>query len=308
MNHSPRADAGPDQAVECSAAGAARVTLDGSGSSDGDSTPGTADDITAYAWSEAGETFAETARAERDLALGEHRLRLVVTDADAVTDDDEVRIEVQDSAGPATRIDFPASGQCLGPNAVPVLPQGTAQDACTGTEPAVAFEPAGPFTAHGDYTLVASSVDPAGNASRVESSFTLDLVAPQVAILEPEDRSRLTLPLEVRFEATDSDGAAGEVVHEVVLLDGCVVWDGATFGDGDGLLSDETLAVDEAALCGVAARCGTRAWKNPELAVTATDCGGNAGRAARRLRGAYALGDTACGLVRRPPGLQNSTR
>ena len=308
VNHAPRADAGPDQAVECSAAGAARVTLDGSGSTDGDSTPGTADDIASYAWSEAGETFAGTVRAERDLPLGEHRLRLAVTDTDAATDDDEVRVEVRDSAGPAIRVDSPASGQCLGPAAVPVVPQASAQDACTGTEPAVTFEPPGPLTAHGDYSLVASAVDPAGNASRVEVPFTLDLVAPQVTLLEPEPRQKFVLPLEVRFESADRDGAAGEVVHEVVLLDGCVAWDGATVGDGDGLLSDETLVLDQAVLCGIAARCGVRAWKNPELAVVATDCGGNAGRAATRLRGAYTLPDAACGVSLRLPALELTTR
>ena len=80
--------------------------------------PGTAHDIAAYAWSEAGETFAGTVRAERDLPLGEHRLRLAVTDTDAASDDDEVLVEVVDRAGPAIRVDSPASGQCLGPAAV----------------------------------------------------------------------------------------------------------------------------------------------------------------------------------------------
>ncbi|MCU0254859.1 MAG: hypothetical protein MUE47_10025, partial [Acidobacteria bacterium] len=195
-----------------------------------------------------------------------------------------------------------------GPAAVPVVPQASAEDACTGPGPAVRFEPAGPFTAHGDHTVAASAVDPAGNASRVEVPFTLDLVAPQVTILEPEPQQKFVLPLPVRFESADRDGASGEVVHEVVLLDGCVAWDGATAGDGDGLLSDETLVLDQAVLCGIAARCGVRAWKNPELAVVATDCGGNAGRAATRLRGAYALPDAACGLSLRPPKLEHTTR
>jgi hypothetical protein len=241
-------------------------------------------------------------------SLTQARLRLVVTDADAASDDDEVLIEVVDRAGPAIRVDSPAPGRCLGPAAVPVVPQASAADACTGAEPAVTFEPAGPFTAHGDYTLAASAVDPSGNASRAEVPFTLDLVAPQVTILEPAPRQKFVLPLPVRFESTDRDGAAGEVVHEVVLLDGCVAWDGATVGDGDGLLSDETLVLDQAVLCGIASRCGVRAWKNPELAVVATDCGGNAGRAATRLRGGYTLPDAACGVSLRPPKLEHTTR
>ncbi len=308
INHAPSAVAGPDQVLECSGGGQVRAEVDGSRSTDGDSSPGTVDDIASYAWSEGGEHFAESARAVRELALGEHSLRLTVTDADGATATDETVIDVVDRAGPAIRVDSPASGQCLGPAAVPVVPQASAQDACTGTEPAVTFEPPGPLTAHGDYSLVASAVDPAGNASRVEVPFTLDLVAPQVTLLEPEPRQKFVLPLEVRFESADRDGAAGEVVHEVVLLDGCVAWDGASVGDGDGLLSDETLVLDQAVLCGIAARCGVRAWKNPELAVVATDCGGNAGRAATRLRGAYTLPDAACGVSLRLPALELTTR
>jgi hypothetical protein len=275
---------------------------------DGDSTPGTADDITSYAWYEEADLFAESARVERDLALGRHALRLVVTDADSTSDEDTVDVEVVDTAAPVIRIEFPAPGECLGPSAVPVVSRGTAQDACTGAETPVTFEPPGPITVHGDHVLSASAADWVGNAGRVQSTFTLDLVAPRVTILEPEEKGRLLFPLELRFEATDSDAAAGGVVHEVALLDGCVVWDGATFGDGDGLLSDETLLLDQVALCSVAARCGTRAWRNPELDVVASDCGGNEGRAARRARGAYALTDTACGMAQRPPMLDNMTR
>lgn len=308
VTHPPVARAGDDRSVECSADGGVQAVLDGSASSDPDSWPGTTEDIVTWRWTEAGTELAATMRAEISLQLGVHTVQLEVADSDGGASADETVIEVVDRAGPAIRVDSPAPGQCLGPAAVPVVPQASAADACTGAEPAVAFEPAGPFTAHGDTTLAASAVDPSGNASRVEVPFTLDLVAPQVTILEPEPRQKLVLPLPVRFESTDRDGAAGEVVHEVVLLDGCVAWDGATVGDGDGLLSDETLVLDQAVLCGIASRCGVRAWKSPQLAVVATDCGGNAGRVETRLRGAYALPDAACGVSLRLPKLEHTTR
>ena len=131
-------------------------------------------------------------------------------------------------------------------------------------------------------------------------------MAPQVTLLA-RPRQKFVLPLPVRFESGDRDGASGEVVHEVVLLDGCVAWDGATAGDGDGLLSDETLVLDQAA-CATSPPAAGAAWKTPELVVAATDCGGNAGRAATRLRGAYALPDAACGVSLRLPKLEHTTR
>jgi len=48
----PVADAGADQVVECSSPAGAPVTLDGSGSSDPASTPGTNDALIAFDWFE----------------------------------------------------------------------------------------------------------------------------------------------------------------------------------------------------------------------------------------------------------------
>lgn len=94
-NRHPVADAGDDR----TAADPTAVLLDGRGSSDPDSTPGTADDIASYDWLEvppAGPPvpLASGATAVVALAPGLHRIRLRVTDVAGAIDLDEALIEV----------------------------------------------------------------------------------------------------------------------------------------------------------------------------------------------------------------------
>jgi len=110
VNRPPVADAGPDTEVECTSPAGALVSLDGSGSSDPDSTPGTNDDIVSFRWFEdfglpteellgAGETLDVT------LPHGVHVITLEVTDSSGATDTDEVVISVVDSEPPEISID-----------------------------------------------------------------------------------------------------------------------------------------------------------------------------------------------------------
>ena len=269
VNHAPRADAGPDRTAECTGGGAARVTLDGSGSTDGDSTPGTADDIVAYAWSEGAERFAESVQAERDLVLGPHALRLAVTDADAAVGDDQVQIDVVDTSPPAIHVDSPAAGQCVGPSSVPVVPRGSAADACTSAQSPVTFEPAG--SVHGARRLRPGGERLGPSGQRQPHGVAVHARPRCAAGRAPRARRWYRPPardpVRGRFESADSDSAPrrrrarGRPARRVRRLGR------RDFGDGDGLLSDETLLLDEAALCNVARAAGARAWKKPELAV-----------------------------------------
>lgn len=99
INQPPVADAGNDLTVEQESYAGTLVTLDGSGSTDPDSTPGTNDDIIFFDWYEAtplgsGETIDYT------FPLGIHTVRLVVSDNYGETDDDEVIITVVDTTPP----------------------------------------------------------------------------------------------------------------------------------------------------------------------------------------------------------------
>jgi hypothetical protein len=93
-NRPPVAAAGPDQTVECLSHEGTNVVLDGTGSNDSDGT------ITKYEWFAGGTLVASGARPTVLLGLGVHSLRLVVTDDDGATHDDDVVIAVRDTRAP----------------------------------------------------------------------------------------------------------------------------------------------------------------------------------------------------------------
>jgi len=135
----PVADAGADQVVECSAPTGAPVTLDGSGSSDPASTPGTNDAITAFDWFEdygqptqiglgSGESLQTTLR------LGTHVVTLRVTDRLGGTATDDMIVTVTDTRSPEIAVSL--SPTVLWPpfhQMVATAASVTASDLCGGT-------------------------------------------------------------------------------------------------------------------------------------------------------------------------------
>ncbi len=108
-NAPPVASAGPDVRTECVSPEGALVVLDGSASSDPDSTPGTHDDIATFEWLEdrglpsqvrlgGGERLTVT------LSLGAHRIALVVTDHAGASSADEVVVQVADTTPPTVSL------------------------------------------------------------------------------------------------------------------------------------------------------------------------------------------------------------
>lgn len=104
-NQAPVADAGEDIVIECVPVDGTQVTLDGSGSTDPDSTPDTNDDIVLFEWFEDFGLPTETALGEGETLevtfdVGVHTVTLRVTDSEGETSTDEVIVDVQDNTPP----------------------------------------------------------------------------------------------------------------------------------------------------------------------------------------------------------------
>jgi hypothetical protein len=96
-NAPPVANAGPDHTVECSAPNGTPVPLDGTHSSDPDSTTGTNDDIATFEWLVNGAVVATGATATATLPTGATTVTLRVTDKAGATAQDDVVITVADT-------------------------------------------------------------------------------------------------------------------------------------------------------------------------------------------------------------------
>ena len=99
-NAPPVANAGADQNVDAGPTCSPVVTLDGSGSTDPDSTQGTNDDIVFFDWYEGATYLGSDDTLDYTFELGAHTIRLVVTDSEGETAEDEVIITVEDNTPP----------------------------------------------------------------------------------------------------------------------------------------------------------------------------------------------------------------
>jgi hypothetical protein len=99
-NRPPLAVARADSRTECASPSGAAVTLDGSASSDPDSTPGTQDDISAYEWYEGDALLGSGPVLTLTLPLGPHAITLRVTDRTGAAGTAEVAVAVVDTRPP----------------------------------------------------------------------------------------------------------------------------------------------------------------------------------------------------------------
>ena len=107
----PAANAGPDMQQECASSAGNPFVLDGSGSTDPGSTPGSNDDIVLFEWIKdyglPGESLLGIGELlQVTLPLGHHAVTLRVTDNFGETDTDELAITVVDTTAPRVLVEL----------------------------------------------------------------------------------------------------------------------------------------------------------------------------------------------------------
>ncbi|MGH2690232.1 MAG: hypothetical protein ACRDKW_15710, partial [Actinomycetota bacterium] len=136
----PVASAGSDLQVECVSLNGSPVVLEGSGSIDPNSTPGTSDDIVRFEWFEdfglPSQTLLQIGEVvEVVFPRGEHDVSLKVTDRFGDFDVDEMLVTIVDTVAPA--IDVSVGLSILWPpnhRLVPISSSVLASDACSDPE------------------------------------------------------------------------------------------------------------------------------------------------------------------------------
>jgi N-acetylneuraminic acid mutarotase len=220
----PVADAGPDQTLECTGDQQATATLDGSGSTDPDSTPGTNDDIASFNWSEGGTPLASGFIVPVSFHLGAHEVTLTVTDEAGATGTDDAIITVRDTTPPVITCPAPISIECQGNmQSMVTVPDATATDVCQPNGLAItnSYTPNG-ADASGSYPLGTTVVtftatDGSGNQATCRTTVTVsDSIPPAVTavaspnVLWPPDHEMV--PVSVTVVTTDACDPAPSVL------------------------------------------------------------------------------------------------
>ncbi len=290
-NHDPAANAGPDVSVECASPAGTEIHLDGSGSTDADSNPGTHDDIIAFEWFRdlglstelnlgSGERLSVT------LPLGTHRVSVRVTDTTGASGTDEVLVSVLDTTPPALICPAPAAAECAGPGGVPVELVASASDTCAGAVAIVNDRTPGGADASDLYPLGTTQVrftatDPSGNAASCTSPISvLDTTPPVLAVRMSRDLlwppNHRLLPLTAAVAAEDvcdtSPGILLESVGSDEPDDAPGIGDGETTSD----IQDASLGEPDLEISLRAERAGTGDGRVYSVRYRATDRAGNA--------------------------------
>jgi FG-GAP-like repeat/Thrombospondin type 3 repeat/HYR domain len=291
MSAAPQAMVAAQASVECAGPGGSSVLLDGSHSTDPDSTPGTNDDIASFDWFEdyglatqrslgSGETLSVT------LPLGAHAITLKVTDKSGESSAATTTVSVVDTTPPI--IDCVATlpaAECQGAGGAYVTVTATAHDACGGATVSNNHTPSG-GDASGPYPVgttpvVFTATDASGRQASCTSSVTVRDTLPPTLTLHTDPTTlwppnHELVPVHVTWEALDlCDGSATVSLVSVTSSepdDAAGNNDGATTGDIQGA----TAGTADSELLLRAERDGKASGRVYTLSYRATDRSGNA--------------------------------
>ncbi len=304
FGHSPRAVVAPLGPVECDRPEGGFVTLDGSGSEDADSTPGTNDDIVLFEWFENFETD-ETPLGEGEglgltLPLGAHEITLRVSDAGGSQRTETVTVEVVDTQGPVVVCPVMTNVECAAPQGSFVALSATGRDACDGPVALANDRTPGGTDASGTYPLGTTLVrfagaDSSGNGSSCESRVVVqDSVPPSlVVVAEPQilwPPNHRLVSVAVRWQVAD-----------LCDPDPDVILSGATSsepddmpGDGDGATTGDIAGAEvghaDAEMLLRAERSGAGSGRRYDLEFSATDASSNGASALTTVQVPHDLG------------------
>jgi hypothetical protein len=289
-NRPPVAVATADARVECTSPSGAGVSLDGSASSDPDSTPGTNDDIKEFQWFENFGTPSQmllgtSARLGVTLALGQHLLTLEVTDARGASARAQAMVTVVDTTPPTLTCPTIGALECSAPGGSAVSLVATASDVCSSTVIVTNDRTGNGEDASGFYPLGATGVmftatDTSGNRPTCTSSVvvrdttppSLTLTLGPTTLWAPNHR---LVPVQAAWDAGDvCDPAPGVVL---ALATSSEPDDSPGTGDGNttGDIQNADIGPPDATVLLRAERSRDGPGRIYTLTYTAKDASGN---------------------------------
>jgi len=283
FNHIPIADAGPNQTVEAEGAFGARVTLDGSGSSDADSAPGTNDDIVCFDWYKVDacdpnfEDFLGSGEViDCNLPLGEHIIVLEAIDKAGAFDTNEVTVIVQDTTPPVITLNGPATMTLECGVDSYTEPGATATDICDGNVPVVIGGDVVDTSTCRTYVVTYDATDASGNAAEqvTRTVIVQDTIPPEFTLsvtpttLWPVNH-KMVLITPTRTVSDICDESPEVTLVSITMNEG-------DEAKGDGHTASDIQIDDDGSIYLRAERSGTRSGRIYTITYQAVDDSGNA--------------------------------
>ncbi len=251
LNDPPVAEAGPDQtgpnAVECTSASGASVTLDGSGSNDPDNGPSPL----SYSWTgpfpEGGGSASGVGPAVT-LPLGTHTIVLLVSDG-LVTATDSLEVTVEDTTPPVVTMNG-ASPDTVECGDTYTDPGATANDACDGDLAVTTLDSLDTSTP-GNYNITYTATDASGNTGSATRIVVVQDTTPPVPDLAAlaDATGECSATISETPTATDNcegtiTGTTTDALTSTTQGTSVVTW---TYDDGNGNTTTQTqnIVVDD---------------------------------------------------------------
>src|SRR5262249_23634628 len=158
-----------DQVLECTGNRMATSTLDGSASSDPDSSTGTNDDIVSFEWTEEGVPVASGEVATASFSVGRHDVVLTVGDSHGAAGSDGVTVSVVDTERPELTCPTALTSEFTTDSGAEVTFSTRSTDLCSSASVACA-PPSGSVLPIGTTRIRCTARDEAGLTSTCEIS------------------------------------------------------------------------------------------------------------------------------------------